>query len=127
MMKQLFRRQLAAGNVVVPLFGALAVSFDFLTDCANAAQVLPFLPPTQPGSIVARVRRPDFNPLAVLFHRPLLVHASTKLVILDVFGNFFFQIALIRLNIQQILRFSCYDSFCRLLLTIQRIRDNPLA
>ena len=68
-----------------------------------------------------------FNPLAVLFHRPLLVHASTKLVILDVFGNFFFQIALIRLNIQQILRFSCYDSFCRLLLTIQRIRDNPLA
>ena len=30
-------------------------------------------------------------------------------------------------NIQQIVRFSRYDSFCRLLLTIQRIRDNPLA
>ena len=112
MMKQLLRRQPAAGNVVVPLFGALAVSFDFLSDCADAARVLPFLPPTQPGSIVARVRRPDFDSLAVLFHRPLLVHASTKLAIL---------------NIQQIVRFSRCDSFCRLLLTIQRIRDNPLA
>lgn len=84
----------------MPLFYPRPINICFFPDCANAAQILPFLLPVQLRNIACSIRCPDFDSLPALFYLSQLVHVVVEFLFFNIFGNFCFQISLVCFDIQ---------------------------
>ena len=87
-MKQLLRRQLSAGDIVVPFVCFLPVLLDFRPDCADTGEIFPLFLPEQPGNIADSVCRPCFNPVAVFLFFDCAVHPLSECFVLNVVTDF---------------------------------------